>query len=133
MRATSICAMAIGIGLAMATSASAQGQNPAGVNPQHYECYNVVEARPSPPRKVVLQDQFGRWETVMAKAVMLCTPVSKNNGEIKDKETHLVCYSIRPGKSVSKRVEVINQFGNAALSVAVARVLCLPPLKKVLG
>jgi hypothetical protein len=132
MRATPIYAMAIGVGLAMATSASAQNQNPPGVNPQHYECYGV-KPQASTVRKVVLQDQFGKWETVTATATALCTPVSKNGGTVQDERTHLVCYTIRPGKAVAKRVEVVNQFGTEVLAVGVARTLCLPSLKKVVG
>lgn len=120
------------LGLGMVAPASAQDKNPPGVNPQHYQCYSVTEPKPSRPHEVVLRDQFGESETTTAKPVLLCNPVSKNKEEVRDKETHLVCYEIRPHKSVEKRVEVQNQFGMELLSVGTPRILCVPSLKRIL-
>jgi hypothetical protein len=133
MKATLPYTIAVGFGMMAATGASAQTQNPPGVNPQHYECYNVDDPRPSPERKVALQDQFGRSEAVAGKPVLLCNPVSKNRELVKDKLTHLVCYEIREGRFAPKRVEAVNQFGIDTLSVDVPRMLCVPSLKRIVG
>jgi hypothetical protein len=133
MKATLPYTIAVGFGMMAATGASAQTQNPPGVNPQHYECYNVDDPRPSPERKVVLQDQFGRSETVAGKPVLLCNPVSKNREPVKDRLTHLVCYEIRERRAAPKRVEAVNQFGIDTLSVDVPRMLCVPSLKRIVG
>jgi hypothetical protein len=108
----------------------AQGTNPPGVNSQHYQCYDVVKPK-TVPRKVMLQDQFGRTGAVLAQASFLCNPVAKNGGKVPDETTHLVCYTIRPGKFDAKRVQVQNQFGDEVLTIGAPRLLCLPSLKKV--
>ena len=133
MKATLPIALAAGLGLMIVTGASAQGPNPPGVNPQHFECYDVVESVSSPANKVALRDQFGASETVTAKPMFLCNPVSKNGGKVTDKVTHLVCYAIRAPKSTVRRVSIVNQFGVDTLGVSAARTLCVPSLKSILG
>jgi len=133
MKATLPYTIAVGFGMMVATGASAQTQNPPGVNPQHYQCYNVADPRPSPDRKAVLQDQFSRSETVVGNPVLLCNPVSKNRESISDRVTHLVCYEIREARSAPKRVEAVNQFGIDTLSVDVPRMLCVPSLKRIVS
>ena len=115
--------------IAIATRASAQGPNPRGVNPQHFECYDVIQSVSQPANKVSLRDQFGSAKTVTAQPMFLCNPVSKNGGKVTDTLTHLVCYAIRPPKSAVKQVAIQNQFGVDTLSVSVARTLCVPSLK----
>jgi hypothetical protein len=39
--------------------AHAQGQNPPGVNPTHYQCYEVTSVQSFQPIEVTLRDQFG--------------------------------------------------------------------------
>jgi hypothetical protein len=125
--------MLFALGVTTVAPAVAQDKNPPGLNPEHFQCYDIVEAKASPKRQVQLQDQFGETRTVTAKAVLLCNPVSKNGEEIHDKRTHLVCYQMRPGKPVGKRVEVQNQFGTEPISVKSSRILCVPSLKRVPG
>ena len=115
----------------LVTGASAQGSNPPGVNPQHFECYDVVEATTLPPNKVTLRDQFGASETVTAKAVLLCNPVSKNGARVTDRVTHLVCYAIEAPRSAVRHVSIVNQFGVDTLGVSTARTLCVPSLKQL--
>lgn len=133
MKAMKLLLGVCAVSLVAAAAASAQSKDPPGVNPQHYQCYSVTEPKPSPARKVVLQDQFGAAETATARAVLLCNPVSKNKSEVRDKLTHLVCYEVRPRKFPARRVEVENQFGREALTVTAPRLLCVPSLKKPLG
>lgn len=131
MKATLPYAIAVGLGMTIVTGASAQTRNPRGVNPQHYECYDVVESVSVPAHKVRLQDQFAASTTVTAKPLFLCNPVSKNKDEITDTLTHLVCYAIRAPRSALKRVAIVNQFGVDTLSVSLARTLCVPSLKNL--
>ncbi|HXM37758.1 MAG TPA: hypothetical protein VN908_03750 [Gemmatimonadales bacterium] len=131
MHATLPYTIAVGFGMILVTSASAQNPNPPGVNPQHYQCYNVADPRPATPRTVVLQDQFGRTETATGKPVLVCNPVSKNREQVRDTVTHLVCYEIRARRVPRHQVQVVNQFGIDTLPVDAARVLCLPSTKRI--
>jgi hypothetical protein len=130
MNATLPYTIAVGLGLILVTNAAAQGPNPPGINPQHFQCYNVTDPRPATPRSVLLQDQFGRSETVTGKPVLVCNPVSKNRGQVKDTVTHLVCYEIRR-KAPRHYVQVVNQFGIDTLAVDAPRLLCLPSTKLI--
>jgi len=123
--------LAAGLALAITSTAHAQGPNPPGVDPAHYQCYRVSQAKPVKPVAVKLTDQFGTWGPKIGNALFLCTPVSKNGAEVKDKVTHLVCYSI-PAKNAGKKVTVTNQFGSQILTVGGTVVLCVPSLKKVM-
>jgi hypothetical protein len=123
--------LALGIGMALTSAAQAQGQNPPGVNPDHYLCYRVSQQKPIKPVAVKLADQFGNFGTKIGNALFLCAPVSKNGAEVKDKVTHLTCYSVS-AKNAGKTVQVTNQFGTQVLTVGGSVVLCVPSLKKVI-
>ena len=62
----------------------------------------------------------------------LCTPVSKDGGEVANKQDHLVCYIVEGGKNAGKKVEITNQFGKAILSIGGTVQLCVPSIKKLL-
>jgi len=109
---------------------SAREQNPPGVNPQHYQCYNAV-ARAVKQRRVELQDQFGHSVKVVGNPVLLCNPVSKNRQESRDTTTHLVCYNLVAQQTPRRMVTVLNQFGVDTLRVDVARLLCVPSIKAI--
>lgn len=125
------CMITVGLSTLLLASASAQGPNPPGVNPQHYQCYNVTDPRPATPRTVLLQDQFGRVETATGKPVLVCNPVSKNKEQAKDTVTHLVCYEIRARRVPRRQVQIVNQFGIDTLPVDAPRMLCLPSTKLI--
>jgi hypothetical protein len=126
---------ALGATLAIIAGASAparaQGQNPPGVNPTHYQCYRVSEANPLKAQQVKLRDQFAASGVKLGKALYLCAPVEKNGVPPKDKDTHLICYSIE-GKAANKKVSVTHQFGTQTLTVGGVVSLCVPSIKKVL-
>lgn len=114
--------------------AQATNLNPIGVDPEHYQCYEIKGPTKAIPVKS-LRDQFGgRQELRVIGPVSLCAPVSKNGELLADKETHLVCYQIADPKPLPKPVTVAvkNQFGQFRFDVVVARTLCLPSLKKVI-
>jgi hypothetical protein len=127
--ALAACGITAALALGFGVPAHGQGQNPEGVNPEHYECYRVTgKIRPIPVR---LKDQFGSSEARLATPVYLCNPVQKNDQPIKDEKTHLVCYQITGPKPANKSVRVVNQFGNQPLRVTIAQLLCVPSLKEL--
>src|SRR5262245_49601994 len=73
----------------------AQAQDPLKAN--HYLCYRVVESGGAQAPNVKLKDQFGEGATKPAKASYVCNPVDKNGEGIVNKESHLVCYTLRIG------------------------------------
>jgi hypothetical protein len=119
--------------LALAFSTTAQAQaNPPGVDPEHYQCYTITQPTTFPQKNVRLQDQFGVNTVTVIAPRLLCAPVSKNGGVVADTRSHLVCYTIKNGKTANKRVETVNQFGKLQFTVNTANLLCLPSFKKVL-
>jgi hypothetical protein len=66
-----------------------------------------------------------------SRALFLCTPVSKNGEELKDKTTHLVCYSVA-AKNANKKVKIATQLGTQILKVGGSVTLCLPATKEVI-
>jgi hypothetical protein len=123
--------LAVGLGIAFTATAQAQGGDPPGVNSTHFLCYRVSQQKPLKPVEVKLTDQFGGFGTKIGNALFLCTPVSKNGEAVKDKETHLTCYSVS-AKNAGKKVNVTHQLGSQQLTVGGSVVLCLPSIKKVL-
>ncbi len=102
----------------------------------HYKCYSVLDWGEWDQQRVALQDQFGKSEAIVVQPYQLCNPVDKNGEGIADKESHLVCYSIKDDPSGEfervREVVVRNQFGQTQLWVGVpARILCLPSQKKL--
>ena len=121
----------LAVGIAALAPAQVQAKDPPGVNPTHFQCYRVSEAKRLKPTAVKLKDQFGSSGPKLGRALFLCTPVSKNGEEVKDNTTHLTCYQI-PAKNAGKKVLVTHQLGEQVLAVGGSVVLCLPSLKKVL-
>jgi hypothetical protein len=131
MKITTVAAFVAGMSLTFGNGvAHAQGQNPPGVDPTHYQCYRVSQQKPI-RGAAKLKDQFIGWQTRIGNAAFLCNPVEKNGEPPKDKETHLVCYSI-PARNAGKKVLVRHQFGEQVLTVGGTVFLCLPSIKKVL-
>ena len=123
--------LAAGLTLAFIPAAHAQTKNPPGVNPAHYQCYRVSQAKPLKPVALKLKDQFGAWGPKLGNALFLCAPVSKNGEDVKDQLTHLTCYQI-PAKNAGKKVLVTHQLGEQVLTVGGTVFMCLPSLKKVM-
>lgn len=121
--------------LALSLISTVQSQtltaNPYGVDPEHYQCYTITAATVT-PRNVILRDQFGVRTAQVGNPRTLCVPVSKNNGLLADRVSHLLCYNLSLGPVINKRVEITNQFGKVQFTVQRANQLCLPSLKRVL-
>jgi hypothetical protein len=123
-----VCSIAAALMLGAGARAQAPGENPPGVNPEHYLCYRVAgQTRPVP---IKWKDQFATGEARVMQPVFLCNPVQKNNQEIKDEKTHLVCFQLSTQRPSNKRVVVQNQFGKQQLRVANPQLLCVPSLKE---
>jgi hypothetical protein len=134
MRRTIAALSAVAFAFALGSGASAQtaNLNPVGVDPEHYQCYSIVQPAPFQPRQVRLRDQFGFRTVTVFRPHTLCTPVSKNNALLADTKSHLVCYVVTASQPVNRRVEVTNQFGRLQFNVNTANLLCVPSLKRVL-
>ena len=119
---------ALFVGLAPATSA--QAQDPLKAN--HYLCYRVVESSGAQAPNVKLKDQFGDGSTKPGRATHVCNPVDKNGEGIVNRESHLVCYTVRIGIK-AKPVLTRNQFGDLKINLRGSpEILCVPSTKKVL-
>ena len=98
----------------------------------HYQCYLAKPAKALAPRRVLLVDQFGKSRPTVVRLVRFCVPVRKNKVVVKNTRDHLACYQLRPaGQFSPRRVLIVNQFGNAELTVATPQTLCVPSLKRV--
>jgi len=133
MKASIALSIACATVLLSLATAQAQSPNPPGIRLDHYHCYRVSPVTRFRPLRVKLADQFGRLQPTVVREQFLCAPVEKNGEPIKDKEDHLVCYSVTGGRNAGKRVEIINQFGKAVLQVGGTVTFCVPSLKKVLN
>ena len=120
-----------GIALAVALTSSAAAQTPTGLDPEHYECYEPNPAPTFPDQTVLLNDQFRTIQLTATDVAFLCTPVRKNRERLADQLTHLVCYDLSNNDPVNKDVRTLNQFGKLEFRVGIAKLLCLPSLKRV--
>jgi hypothetical protein len=118
--------------IAIALTSSAAAQNtPAGLDPEHYECYEPNPAPTFADQTVLLRDQFRSIQLTATDVAFLCTPVSKNRQRLADTVTHLVCYDLSTNNPVNADVTTVNQFGRLQFRVGIAKLLCLPTLKRV--
>src|SRR3954463_13767858 len=95
------------------TAAQAQSPNPLGIKLDHYQCYRVSPETRFRALRVKLKDQFGGSVAGILRESFLCAPVSKNGGQVVNKQDHLMCYVVTGGKDARSKVEIINQFGRA--------------------
>jgi hypothetical protein len=136
MRKTIAALGALYLTFAFGTTAQAQAAinpNPIGVDPEHYQCYNV-QGEPTAITIKSLADQFGKSQDLRVTGpTILCAPVSKNGELLADRVSHLVCYTIQNSKPLapSPLVEVKNQLGTFRFKVVQSRILCVPSLKRV--
>lgn len=111
---------------------SGSAQNPPSFRLDHYLCYTVTSATPFETRVVEIRDRVGRRQATVVKPSMLCNPVSKNGGELRDREAHLACYQIKTTGRLG-RLKIRNQYARrgARLRGGEARQLCLPSGKRL--
>jgi hypothetical protein len=132
MKLTFVAAFGAAVALAAAAPAHSQGKNPAGVDPTHYQCYQVTPSKSMPAVKVDLKDQFGGASVQVGKPIFLCAPVTKNGEPPKDADTHFVCYQDTGLKAPNRRVQVTNQLDDQVMTVTAPSFLCVPTVKKLL-
>jgi hypothetical protein len=122
--------MAIAIALTSSAAAQAINLNPVGVDPEHYLCYPPTQAVPF-AQAVELDDQFRRdLKLSTIRVAFLCNPVQKDNQRLADRISHLVCYLLSTNSPVNQAVETDNQFATHRFTAGVARLLCVPSLKR---
>lgn len=103
------------------------GENPPGVDPEHFQCYHMHDLSPFEPRRVALRDQFGRSVERIVEPEFFCTPVGKNGSAIEDRRTHIVCYAyLNPDNDPAAAVRTRDQFGRLRFRVGLAVLLCAP-------
>jgi hypothetical protein len=111
-------------------------ETPIGMPGNHWQCYRVQEGPTLKPESLVVRDQFGKAEIVLARPLMLCNPSMKVHGDkkydIEFKERHLVCYQpIKQSDQQTKRkVKINNQMSPATLILAERQMFCVPSSKK---
>ena len=127
-----LSAIAVACAISIPAQSAPVNPNPIGVDPEHYQCYSVTPPTAFVPRTVRLVDQFGVASVKVVNVRFICAPVSKNGELVADTKSHLVCYTETGGKTASKRVETLNQFGTLQFTVQTAGLLCVPSLKRVL-
>ncbi len=130
-----VAALSIAIG-ASSPSLAQQGRNPEGVNPTHFECYEVTDSKRKDnfrQRPVKLRDQFGESTKAIGKTAFLCNPVIEKDGVPyrRDQKTHLVCYFVEPSGPPQVKPSTKNQFGDEELSLGGVKILCVPSLKAI--
>jgi hypothetical protein len=106
---------------------------------EHYQCYRILEAPTLAPENIVVADQFGKSQIVLARPIMLCNPSFKmHNGKkygVLNQKVHQVCYSeLKPmDQKPMRRVRVANQFTTAEMSVGPRQMFCVPSYKTLLN
>jgi len=96
----------------------------------HYLCYNT---KVPVSIDVLLKDQFGTFKFHAYAISRLCNPVAKTykgaTTEIRNPTLHYVCY-LGKTETITRSVQINNQFGPAMLKVTGPTELCLPSVKK---
>jgi hypothetical protein len=106
---------------------------------EHYQCYRILEAPTLKPENIVVADQFGKSQIVLARPIMLCNPSLKmHNGKkygVLNQKVHQVCYSeLKPmDQKPMRRVRVANQFTTAEMTVGPRQMFCVPSYKTLLN
>ena len=111
------------------------GRNPPGVNPTHYQCYEI-SADTAPVSVKSLRDQFGvSGDVKIGRALFLCAPTAKNGAAPRDRVTHYLCYEDEGVKPAGRKAQVVNQFtkeNGVVVGVEAPKMLCVPSRKKLL-
>ncbi len=102
----------------------------------HWQCYRVLEGPTLKPESLVVRDQFGKAEIVLARPLMLCNPSLKVHAGkqygVENADRHLVCYQPikQSDQQPKRRVRINNQMAPATLVLAERQMFCVPSSKK---
>ena len=101
----------------------------------HYACY-PARFSTFKPRRVRLENQFGKATARVLRPMRLCAPAQKNAEPVRNRIAHLVCYSltdVQGPEEQSRSVSLSNQFGVLPAKVVVVppESLCLPASKRL--
>ncbi len=109
---------------------------PPGLN--HFTCYPVslISGAYKPPA-LILRDEFGKANAQVSPVPQeLCLPTEKLVGNrefpIIDAKTHLLCFTGLK-HPIKPKVYDENQFGTAKVAIRIAKWLCVPSTKQVVG
>ncbi|MGH7339483.1 MAG: DUF7450 family protein [Candidatus Rokuibacteriota bacterium] len=96
----------------------------------HYSCYNITDHQGFTPTDARMLDQFGLSVGDVLEPVLLCNPVSKDQGEVPEPDWHLVCYDLLVDQDPEPHdVSVDDQYDTETLSTLELELLCLPSSK----
>lgn len=114
--------------LGLPSVATAQKLPPIPVS-NHYVCY-PAQAK-FKPRRASFVDQFGEIDVTVTGITRLCAPATKRYDAkitpVVDKDSHLVCYSIKSDRTQKLPKVLINdQFGPLTLTLDQTNEICLP-------
>ena len=113
--------------------------DPASHRVDRFTCFTVKPSRGAPPftpiRGVTVTDRFQqpkRYDVV--KPTRLCTPVDQDGEGIKDVDTHLLCYQVKPSPTAPPQskhdsvagIFVGTQFGRERVDTVKDDELCVP-------
>jgi hypothetical protein len=102
---------------------------------EHFKFYRVEIDRRPERIPVLLRGQFEPPRIAPRRhAVILLryfgVPVSKNEGRIRNRKTHLAWYELEGAREPVRTVGALNQFGKIALTLGDPRMLLAPALKQ---
>jgi hypothetical protein len=124
--------------LFMVPSAKALQGTPSPLVPpilDHFACYKAKRARGAAKfvkQTVTVQDQFESVTLQLLRPTRLCAPASKNgeSPSAPTHPTHLMCYKAKSTAPFgTNTVNVLNQFGQDAVTLIHRRELCVPSEK----
>jgi len=90
----------------------------------HFDCYTGKFPKMQ-PRPVALVDQFKTEENRASKPLLLCNPVSKDGGPIRNPLEHLVFYKLEPQRE-RRTVTFTNQFQSGSAEIRKSAMLGVP-------
>jgi hypothetical protein len=139
-RRARIHAFAAPLALALVVAAAAAGAPARSTAPEavaqtfrldHFLCYTVEPASAFRPRTVTVADQIARRRVRAERVQLLCNPVQKNEGAVRNRRAHLVCYRQQLQQVRQRTVVLTNQLGRFRGVVVTPQRLCLPSGKQV--
>jgi hypothetical protein len=97
----------------------------------HFLCYSVEPVGAFEPRLVTVADQIARRRVRLLRVDLLCSPVQKNNGAVRNRRAHLVCYRQQTQVVRRRSVVLMNQLGTFRGVTVTPLRLCLPSGKNI--
>lgn len=135
LRIALIALAAGGVGAALVLIPASRLRAQGGVGPfddvaNHYACYDIIDHEGFTPTDARMLDQFGLHAGDLLEPVLLCNPISKDNGPVPEPDWHLVCYDLLVDQDpVQHDLSVDNQYDTQTLSSFELELICVPSSK----